>query len=121
VRDPEAYPLSRWQQKRADRNIDHRRVANLMVFFSRHGEELRITSHARDYEPGDLVAWNLGNGPIHIGIVVDQKAPVTGRYMIVHNIGAGPKMEDVLFDWKIIGHYHYFGPPGASRAPAAAR
>jgi hypothetical protein len=21
-------------------------------------------------------------------------------------------MEDVLFDWKIIGHYRYFGPAG---------
>ena len=120
VRDPAAYPLSRWQQKRADRNIDHRRVRNLMVFFSRHGEELRITRHAADYEPGDLVAWDLGNGPVHTGIVVDQKAPATGRFMIVHNIGAGPKMEDVLFDWKIIGHYRYFGPPGVSRAPALA-
>jgi uncharacterized protein YijF (DUF1287 family) len=119
VLDPAAYPLSRWQQKRADRNIDHRRVPNLMVFFSRHGEELRITRHAADYEPGDLVAWDLGNGPVHIGIVVDQKAPATGRFMIVHNIGAGPKMEDVLFDWKIIGHYRYFGPPGVSRAPAS--
>jgi hypothetical protein len=37
--------------------------------------------------------------------------------MIVHNIGAGPRMEDVLFDWKITGHYRYFGPAGhATRA-----
>ena len=50
-------------------------------------------------------------GSVHIGIVVDQKASLTSPYMIVHNIGLGPKMEDVLFDWKIIGHYRYFGPP----------
>jgi uncharacterized protein YijF (DUF1287 family) len=111
VRDPDAYPLmSRWQQKHADRNIDHRRVPNLMVFFSRKGEELPLSDRARDYVPGDLVAWDLGNGHLHIGIVVDQKAALTGRNMIVHNIGEGPKMEDVLFDWKIIGHYRYFGP-----------
>jgi hypothetical protein len=29
---------------------------------------------------------------------------------MVHNIGEGPKMEDVLFNWKITGHYRYFGP-----------
>jgi uncharacterized protein len=122
VRDPSAYPLmSRWKQKHPDRNIDHRRVANLMVFFSRKGAELPISSQAKDYLPGDLVTWDLANGAIHIGIVVDQKALLTGRYMIVHNIGAGPKMEDVLFDWKIIGHYRYFGPAQASRAPAGRK
>jgi len=34
--------------------------------------------------------------------------------MIVHNIGAGPKLEDVLFDWKITGHYRYFGLPNST-------
>jgi uncharacterized protein YijF (DUF1287 family) len=108
-----AYPMSRWQQKRPDRNIDHRRVPNLMVFFARKGEDLAITSRANDYAPGDMVAWDLGNGAVHIGMVVDRKASLSNRYMIVHNIGAGPQMEDVLFDWKIIGHYRYFGPPVA--------
>ena len=121
VRDPSAYPLSRWKQTRPDRNIDHRRVPNLMVFFARHGEELRASRNANDYLPGDLVAWDLGNGAVHIGMVVDQKALLTRRYMIVHNIGAGPKMEDVLFDWKIIGHYRYFGPQATpQRNPSAA-
>jgi uncharacterized protein YijF (DUF1287 family) len=120
VRNLSAYPMSRWQQEHPDRNIDHRRVANLMVFFSRKGEELPLSSRASDYAPGDLVAWDLGNGAIHIGMVVNQKGPVTSRYMIVHNIGAGPKMEDVLFDWKIIGHYRYFGPQAASAPTAPA-
>ena len=93
-----------------DKNIAHRRVANLMVFFARKGKTLPITDRARDYTPGDLVTWDLGNGLNHIGIVVDEKSPSTGRYMIVHNIGAGPKMEDVLFSWNITGHYRYFGP-----------
>jgi uncharacterized protein YijF (DUF1287 family) len=95
--------------KRPDANIDHRRVPNLMVFFGRKGETLAITERAEDYAPGDLVTWDLGGDVPHIGIVVDQKSPASGRYMIVHNIGQGPKMEDVLLSWRITGHYRYFG------------
>jgi uncharacterized protein len=100
----------RWLLWSTDTNIDHRRVPNLMVFFSRKGETLPITSRAGDYSPGDLVTWDLGGNVPHIGIVVDRKSGATGRYLIVHNIGQGPKMEDVLFDWKITGHYRYYGP-----------
>ena len=100
----------RWLLARPDANIDHRRVPNLMVFFHRMGASLPITSRAEAYAPGDLVTWDLGGNVPHIGIVVDQKARWSGRYMIVHNIGEGPKMEDVLFNWKITGHYRYFGP-----------
>jgi uncharacterized protein YijF (DUF1287 family) len=112
-----AYPR-KWGRRGTDPNIDHRRVPNLMVFFSRKGESLPITDRAADYVPGDLVTWDLGGGLTHIGMVVDRKTLFTRRYMIVHNIGAGPKMEDVLFDWKITGHYRYFGPAGrAAQAP----
>lgn len=105
-----AYPSQRrWGRQSPDSNIDHRRVPNLMVFFSRKGESLPISNRAEDYSPGDLVAWDLGGGVTHIGIVVDKKGFFTRRNMIEHNIGAGPKIEDVLFDWKIIGHYRYFG------------
>ena len=122
LRNFSAYPIkSRWGKDRPDPNIDHRRVPNLMVFLSRNGEVLSITSRAQDYQPGDLVTWDLGNGAVHIGMVVDQKALLTRRYMIVHNIGAGPKMEDVLFDWKITGHYRYFGPPQTASVPALPR
>lgn len=93
-----------------DTNIDHRRVPNLMVFFARKGKSLPITNRIEDYAPGDLVTWDLGGNVPHIGILVDTKSPQSGRYMIVHNIGRGPKMEDVLFDWKITGHYEYLGP-----------
>jgi len=105
-----AYHDSRWGLTHPDPNIDHRRVPNLMVFFARNGESLPITNLAQDYSPGDLVTWDLGGNVPHIGIVVDKKSPETGRYMIVHNIGQGPRMEDVLFNWKITGHYRYFGP-----------
>ena len=100
----------RWLLSRPDTNIDHRRVPNLMVFFSRKGEALSLSSRAEDYAPGDLVTWDLGGGVPHIGVVVDQKSSQSGHYMIVHNIGQGPRMEDVLFHWKITGHYRYFGP-----------
>jgi len=92
-----------------DPNIDHRRVPNLMVFFARHGQSLPLSPDARDYRPGDLVTWNLGGAITHIGIVVSEKSPQTGRYLIVHNIGQGPQMEDVLFNWRIVGHYRYLG------------
>jgi uncharacterized protein YijF (DUF1287 family) len=106
-----AYPKQRrWGLAHPDANIDHRRVPNLMVFFQRDGETLSITRRADDYAPGDLVTWDLGGNVPHIGIVVDQKSRSSGRYMVVHNIGEGPKMEDVLFNWKITGHYRYFGP-----------
>lgn len=112
-----AYPSRLiWKLDHPDSNIDHRRVPNLMVFFSRKGEALTITSHSADYRPGDLVTWDLGNGLTHIGIVVDQKTLLGGRYMVEHNIGAGPKIEDVLFAWKITGHYGYFGPPHSPSA-----
>ena len=106
-----AYPnKQRWLQAHPDASIDHRRVPDLMVFFQRKGESLPITSKAGDYAPGDLVTWDLGGGVPHIGIVVDQESDGSGRYMVVHNIGEGPKLEDVLFNWRITGHYRYFGP-----------
>jgi len=111
VRHFDAYPNQhRWRLDHPDPNIDHRRVPNLMVFFQHKGLTLPITGRADDYSPGDLVTWDLGGGVPHIGIVIDQKSPRTGRFMVVHNIGEGPKMQDVLFNWKITGHYRYFGP-----------
>lgn len=104
-------PKAKWHQSRPDASIDHRRVPNLMVFFSRQGESLPISLRAEDYSPGDIVSWDLGGDVPHIGIVVNVKDRQSGRPLIVHNIGpVGPKMEDVLFAWKITGHYRYFGP-----------
>ena len=109
-RDFAAYPR-KWGLKRTDKNIDHRRVPNLMKFFERQGASLPVTDEARDYVPGDVVTWDLGNGLTHIGLVVNVPSGAdAARFQIVHNIGAGPKMEDVLFGWKITGHYRYEGP-----------
>jgi uncharacterized protein len=100
----------RWPVSRPDTNIDHRRVPNLMVFFGRKGQILPISTQSDDYSPGDLVTWDLGGNVPHIGIVVDQKSAKNRHFLIVHNIGRGPMIEDVLFNWKITGHYRYFGP-----------
>lgn len=109
-----AYP-GIYGRRSPDANIDHRRVPNLMVFFSRQGRLLPITDKAKDYGPGDIVAWDLGGGVTHIGLVVDRRG-AGGRPWMVHNIGAGPKLQDVLFDWRIIGHFRY-SPVGATSRP----
>jgi len=102
-----AYPKL-WHMRAPDSNIDHRRVPNLMTYFMRMGKSLPITKKAEDYAPGDVVAWDLGNGLLHLGVVTDTRAADTGDYEIVHNIGAGARLDDVLFSWTIIGHYRYF-------------
>jgi len=112
VKNWAVYPTkSKWRQAHPDPSIDHRRVPNLMAFFTRKGKRLPVTQRAEDYSPGDIVTWDLGGDVPHIGIVVNAKSAESGRLLIVHNIGLGPKMEDVLFSWKITGHYRYFGPP----------
>jgi uncharacterized protein YijF (DUF1287 family) len=111
----DVYP-NLWDLKRPDPNIDHRRVQNLMTFFKRKGQDLPLTRNAADFSPGDIVTWNLDNGMKHIGIVIDRRSPDGRRPLVVHNIGAGPRAEDVLFEWRIIGHYRYPGPsPEANR------
>jgi uncharacterized protein YijF (DUF1287 family) len=102
------YP-KKWGLKSTDRNIDHRRVPNLMTFFGRKGISLQVTTSAKDYIPGDVVCWNLGGAVTHIGIVVNRKSADGARYLIVHNIGSGQVLEDCLFNFTIIGHYRYGG------------
>ncbi|NQY27902.1 MAG: DUF1287 domain-containing protein [Flavobacteriaceae bacterium] len=96
-----------WGLKRTDTNIDHRRVPNLMTFFKRHHAEKPITRNGSDYQPGDIVCWNLGGAITHIGIVINQKSDDKQRHLIVHNIGGGQVAEDILFTYTIIGHYRY--------------
>jgi uncharacterized protein YijF (DUF1287 family) len=101
------YP-NKWGLKRPDTNIDHRRVPNLMAYFKRQGKALAITANAKDYLPGDIVAWDLGGGITHIGMMTNRLSDETKTYRVVHNIGAGARVENILFNWKIIGHYRYF-------------
>ena len=80
-----------------------------MTFFERFGEVLTNSSQSSDYQPGDIVCWDLGAGVLHIGMVSSERNFFGSRYLIVHNIGAGQVFEDVLFEYKIIGHYRYLG------------
>ena len=106
------YPISKhWpRQKSADSNIDHRRVPNLEVFFSKYGESIPISNIKGEFkfQPGDIVTWDLkGSSPWHIGIVINRLSESTNSPMIVHNIGQGPIIDDAIFDFPIRGHYRY--------------
>jgi uncharacterized protein YijF (DUF1287 family) len=101
------YP-GKWGARGTDTNIDHRRVLNLTTYFDRQNKSLPISNDRADYLPGDLVAWELSDGVEHIGIVTNLSSEPDQHYLIVHNVGAGAKVEDVLLAWKIIGHYRYF-------------
>lgn len=99
-----AYPAL-WGLSRPDRNIDHRRVPNLMRWFQRQGWQQPATTQARDYLPGDIVAWKLnGSGLLHVGIVSDRRRG-DGTPLILHNIARGTQEEDLLLAHPIIGHY----------------
>ena len=100
------YP-NRWGLTRPDRNIDHRRVPNLRTFFRLNGEAMEPSHDPGDYRPGDLVTWELGGSLPHIGIVANERSPDGERPLVVHNVGEGPKLEDVLFAYAMTGHYRY--------------
>lgn len=104
------YP-KKWGLLSPDRNIDHRRVPNLMTFFERQGVSLPISDNPDDYLPGDVVAWKLNEKQNHIGIVMKARGYDEQRPLIGHNINSGTKIQDVLFDWEIVGHYRYFPEP----------
>ncbi len=112
----ELYPSQRiWGLTSTDRNIDHRRVPNLQVFFSRHGESLPVSHDPSDYRPGDIVTWMLPGNLPHIGLVSDRLAGGSSTPLIVHNIGAGPRLEEMLFDYPITGHYRFVPESYANR------
>jgi uncharacterized protein YijF (DUF1287 family) len=104
------YP-QRWGLKAPDKNIDHRRVLNLMRYFERHHvwlQEKLTKPYVWTYAPGDIVAWDLGGGVTHIGLVSDNKSGDIP--LIIHNIGSGTKEADILFKYRVIGHYRLRDP-----------
>jgi uncharacterized protein YijF (DUF1287 family) len=110
-----AYPRT-WGLRGPDSNIDHRRVPNLETWFRRAGHALPVGRAAADYRPGDIVSWRLPNGLPHIGLVSDRRAPDgSGRLLVVHNIGAGARVEDVLFAWPPVGQFRVLPEPAPSR------
>lgn len=102
------YPnLKKWGLKTTDKNIDHRRVPNLEVFFSRKGKTLPVSQNANDYTTGDIVTWMINDKLPHIGIVTHLKSEDAKRNLIVHNVGGGQVLEDCLFSYSLVGHYQY--------------
>ncbi|WP_394759012.1 DUF1287 domain-containing protein [Flavobacterium sp.] len=102
------YPnLKKWGLTKPDTNIDHRRVPNLEIFFSRKGQKLKITNNSDDYKVGEIVTWLINNKLPHIGIITNKKSLDGKRPMIVHNVGNGQVLQDCLFSYEIVGHYKY--------------
>jgi uncharacterized protein YijF (DUF1287 family) len=102
------YPnLKKWGMKTTDKNIDHRRVPNLEVFFGRKGKTLSITQNANDYKTGEIVTWMINDKLPHIGIITHLKSKDGKRNLIVHNVGNGQVLEDCLFSYTIVGHFQY--------------
>jgi uncharacterized protein YijF (DUF1287 family) len=101
--DRKDYPMSRWNAKKTDANIDHRRVPNVMVWLGKYWQSI-LTD---DYRPGDIIAWDMDNDSWgdHIGIISD-KVENEVSYLI-HNFPSPGYVaeENVLNNWKIIGHY----------------
>jgi uncharacterized protein len=107
-----AYPPL-WGLSTTDRNIDHRRVPNLQTLLARVGAEVPLTEEPTPYLPGDIVTWTLPGNLAHIGIVSDRRT-AEGTPLILHNIGAGAREEDILFAYQITGHYR-IGADSAER------
>lgn len=101
-----AYPRN-WGLSRPDPSIDHRRVPNLQKFLQRAGAQVAASQSPASYLPGDLVTWMLPGNLPHIGVVSDRRSADSGRPLVIHNIGAGPAEEDMLFAYPITGHYRY--------------
>ena len=111
-----AYP-QKWGLKRPDKNIDHRRVPNIMTYFTRQGYQVKAVrtvgiAPINPYQAGDIVAWDLGKGLTHIGVISNKLAPRSTTPLVIHNIGYGTQENNILYQYKIIGHY---------RVPAAIR
>lgn len=94
-----AYPAL-WGLTRPDANIDHRRVPNLETLLTRMGARLDLASDPTRFEPGDIVTSRLPGNLPHIMIVTDRIGK-SGAPMVAHNIGAGARVEDALFDYPL--------------------
>jgi uncharacterized protein YijF (DUF1287 family) len=114
------YP-NNWRLSKPDTNIDHRRVPNLITYFKRIGASLAVTHNPADYKVGNIVTWDLGQGLTHIGIVSNSVSAITGNPLIVHNIGAGPELNDMLFKHRITGHFNYGTALSSSRMKSIAK
>ncbi len=101
------YPKN-WGLKGTDKNIDHRRVPNLMRFFGRKHTEfpISIAGDKPKFLPGDLVTCTVPPHLPHIMIVSDRKN-AEGVPLVIHNIGGGTREEDRLGDFPLTGHFRW--------------
>lgn len=98
------YP-SKWGLPKTDPNIDHRRVPNIMQYFSNMGYAKPMTKNMNDYEPGDIICWTLSPGHTHIGILLNKHGDV------YHNMGPKATVsEGFLFTYEMLGHYRIILP-----------
>ena len=100
-----AYPKN-WGLRRPDRNIDHRRVPNLAVFWRRQRAQLAVSTDPDSWRPGDVFTSMTGGRFPHTGIVSDRRTPA-GVPLVIHNIGRGTREEDALFDHPLTGHFRW--------------
>ncbi len=98
------YP-KKWGLKKTDANIDHRRVPNLQVYFSRYWQALPTNQDSEKYQAGDIVTVMLSGNLPHIMVVSDKKELLTNTPLVIHNIGRGTQEEASLFSYPITGHY----------------
>ncbi len=101
-----SYPKT-WGLSKPDPNIDHRRVPNLQRYFKRRNAELAMSDEYSSCEAGDLVTMMLPGNLPHIGIVSGKKAEDSGRPLLIHNIGAGTREEDILATYPHTGRYRF--------------
>ena len=94
------YP-QKWGLKNTDKNIDHRRVPNIMTYFQREGYAVKD----QNFKAGDIVTWDLGKGLVHIGIISNKTTMLNKVPLVIHNIGHGTRENDILYEYKITGHY----------------
>lgn len=94
-----------WGLSAPDTNIDHRRVPNLMWYFNREWSRRPLSEDGQDYRLCDVVAWDLGGGVTHIGIVSGKNAD--GEPLLIHHLAHKPREEAALRHWRIIGHFAY--------------
>jgi len=97
-----------WGLSQPDKNIDHRRVPNLQAFFKRKGWSLPLSNQLSEFKTGDIVTCIVPPNLPHIIIVSDRRSR-DNIPLVIHNIGNGTQEEDLLFEYKLTGHYRIKG------------
>ena len=100
-----AYP-QRWGLTHPDANIDHRRVPNLAMFFTRQGARLPLPHDPNGWQPGDIFTCLIGGTTPHTGIISDRR-PGGRPGCVIENVGAGVREQVTLFDYMLTGRFRW--------------